>query len=706
MLAYEPNAWRITAIAYITLVVMAILTGRKQRVELGASWRRLVWMAFCVAPIAFLPALTAIVMGGYIDISWLSATSVVGLSMEEMEALSSQGAIADPRFDAESLTWSARLIDGPSPGESASQLLFSGLIPASPSVNIVVVVVLSLLGIGVVAATFQPIWRLLGERVRCTVVTDPAILERTRELVRSTGGTVPRILRISASEASTKINAAAIGLLAPAIIATDGLLNRLEEEETGALLAHELGHLARDHSRKGLLVFATVIVSVTFASAFLFPTVALALAPLLLVILHQWNGRREEIACDLLAARVVGFVPTARALDKICGQVGVDCGPRLARVTRALDEHPARHLRLRYLARSAGARDRERIVYDPAEASSQVVVDRAVVAVHLLVFAFGVVSGLTQTLQYYGIGAIVALLLARVALPYASYSRRLYYAWQLRNRATSVRLAIRIAAAAGSITALVVGLWAPYAWPTWIGFFVLVMWTRRRRRKQRRLQCIYAAVAGGELAAALDHCDALPKRWRRGAVHRRYRGHLLAAMDRMEESRRIFDALVTESPRDWGTQLWRATITGWIDESAGLAISAHVAKHLPRNPHALAALAADLSVTEDLDAAEPRILDAIRLLPAEGSFYGIHSAILRRRGELEASEARLAEFEARDPGSHVILIYRGYLHLARHDCVAAAEAASQAREAGENDRMSLVLPHVRRLEAKIAEASG
>lgn len=665
---FDRFIYPVLAAAYIAQVVMTIIKGRRQRRELGASWGRLVWLAFALALIPALPLLTALLMGAKIDLSWM------------------------PPVDAG---------DG-QPVDPVVFELFPGLVPTLRPVNLVVTAILWLLAVYLAGCLFAPVWRILGQRVRCDTVTDQAILDRTEELAAQIGTPVPRVLRISASEAATELNASAVGAMSPTIVATDGLLQHLDEQETAAILAHELGHLARSYSRRAMTLVATIAVAVTIGSAFLHPTNTIALVPLLLITLQRLFGRREEIYCDLAAARAVGFVPSARALNTISSQAILDCGVGLTRVIQALGVHPARDLRLHHLALAAPEDERQQIHYDHAEARAQVRVDHWVVAAHLLVLAFGIWAGLSPDLQYYGIGAIAGLLLARVALPYLGVLPRLYYyTWQLRPYRVTWRWPTKFLAAVGLVVIAFEGLWAPFKWPTWIGVTALVIWTWLRRRKQRRLRRVYSAIRDQDLATALTYYDELPERWQRDGTHRTYRAWLLAAMDRLEESRQVLDDLAAEMPRDWSTQLFRADVTGWVDDAAGLAISAQIANNLPRNPYALASHAGDLSLTDNLELAEKQIVSAIRLLPTMGSSYGIYSAILRRRGDLEGSQQQLEQLEAREPGWPGIPIYRGFLHLARGEQEAAQQQAARARAAGEDDRMSLLLPIVRRLEAEI-----
>lgn len=703
MLAYDPTPLTLVATAFVALFVMSLVTGRKQRRELDVPWRRVVWMALCVIPISVLPVIIALAMGVVFDTSWLVASEVVGLSAENLAEMQEQGLVTDPVFDRATDTWSASIVAEHWP--TRPTFVIEGTF-ATPPVQMIVVVILWILSIGAVAGAFQPIWRLIGQRVELARVTDEAILERTEALAEQMGGATPRVFRIAGSESDEAVNAMAVGFLAPTIIATDGMLDRLDDAETTATLAHEMGHLVRHHTRRSLFVFGVSTSCATVGSAFLFPSITLVLWLLLLITLQRVHGRREEIECDRMAGAAVGFAPTARALDKICGQAELDSGPLLTRVTQALNVHPARDLRLRHLHDAAPREERASIDFDPYEARAQAITDRLVLGGFVAVMVFGVFAGRSQALQGYGILAGVGLLVTRMALPSLSVLPRLYYAWQLNSRREKWQQFRRVVTLLGTIAAFVAGLWAPYAWPTFAAMALFFWWRWQQGRTQKKMAPILNAVRDGDLDAALERCDWLPRRWQLTADHRAYRAHLLAALDRPEESLEILDALVTESPRAWNTQILRSRVTGWQDNAAALAISLNTAKHLPRNPYALASLAADLSRCEILDQAAEHIDAALRRLPAEASFYAVRSAILRRSGDLEASETELARFSSRSPGSTAIPLYRGYLQLARGEHAAATDSAAEVRSAAEKDRMSLMLPEARRLEVAIAVATG
>lgn len=697
MLAWSLLPWGLIAGFYALLVCASILRGRAQRLEAGTSWCRLVAMALLLSLIPIVPIFVAWCMGTELDMSWTEPHAV--LTQADVDVLPT-GLPEGATFEPEHRVWLV-------PVESDTVMpVSSGLFEWLPRTNLVVVILACLLAVGLVGGLFMPMWRLARERVDYTPIEDPKVLARTGELANRIGAPRPRVLLRSTPDRSLHFSAMVGGALAPVMIISDGILQRMEDQETAGVLAHELAHLARGHPFRSVIPVIGVIALVPVLGAFLFPTVCVVLGLLLLRWSHRIFGRREELACDRLAGMAIGFIPAARALDKVHGAQTFDCSPTLGRIVHGMQEHPSRDLRLRHLASHATEAERASIVYDAHEAAAQQLTDLLVLSAFVCTVAFGVSAGLVESLKWHGIAAMLVLVVGAPMLPYCAVLPRLYYLWQLRPHRVPWRALLQCLLVVGLIGSMLAGLGQPYSWPTLAATAVAVILVWRRWKKRRTLVRIYRAVRDQDFHEALSCSLTLSKRIQRSPVHRLYRATLYAAMREDNRARQLLESLAADHPRFFHAQLLRATITGWDNPRAAVEISASIARALPSNPYAMAHHASHVSRASDPDAAEPLAREAIRILPAVGEFHGILAGILCKQGKLEQSEQQLQEYEARDPGATDLFLYRGHLLLARGKLEQARKMARRAREAIEANLISLLMHPLEELEAACARAEA
>jgi STE24 endopeptidase len=84
---------------------------------------------------------------------------------------------------------------------------------------------------------------------------NPSLAQRLFEMSRRAGTRVQGVFEWKLSEKTKKANAALVGLgNTRRIILSDTLLERFQEEEIAAVLAHELGHHVRRHALQGIAV--------------------------------------------------------------------------------------------------------------------------------------------------------------------------------------------------------------------------------------------------------------------------------------------------------------------------------------------------------------------------------------------------------------------------------------------------------------------
>jgi STE24 endopeptidase len=92
-----------------------------------------------------------------------------------------------------------------------------------------------------------------------TPIDDPAMEEKIRALMDKVGIRVSRVFKMDASKRSTHTNAYFTGIgRVKRIVLFDTLLEKLDEQEIIAVLAHEAGHWKRRHLLKGIVLSQAV----------------------------------------------------------------------------------------------------------------------------------------------------------------------------------------------------------------------------------------------------------------------------------------------------------------------------------------------------------------------------------------------------------------------------------------------------------------
>lgn len=154
----------------------------------------------------------------------------------------------------------------------------------------------------------------------------------------------------------------------PAIAVTDGLVRRLDDRETVAVLAHELSHIANGDLTvmaiadsfarySGLLgqmgMLLLVMGMCLFQPGWLGPALVLALGPTLSTLLMLGLSRQREFAADLSAVQLTGD-PDALAsalarieqpqnlMEQMIGVPGRDLNPSLLRTHPATEQRVER----------------------------------------------------------------------------------------------------------------------------------------------------------------------------------------------------------------------------------------------------------------------------------------------------------------------------------------------------------------------------
>jgi Zn-dependent protease with chaperone function/tetratricopeptide (TPR) repeat protein len=207
----------------------------------------------------------------------------------------------------------------------------------------------ALLALGSMRALRRP-----GEAQALPLVTDAGLLDRVARLSARLGVALPQV-RLLGTLGAMQAMAWAGGLVTPTLLLADGILARLTPDEQDGIVGHELAHLAN-----GSLWMISVLGSVSGIAVALAGAHELFL-PMLGPMAVFWTlrpfvSRRVELACDLRAARAVGFPQMASALDKIHAVHTISNEGLLARLFYATATHPPRAVRYERLrVQSEGA---------------------------------------------------------------------------------------------------------------------------------------------------------------------------------------------------------------------------------------------------------------------------------------------------------------------------------------------------------------
>lgn len=543
--------------------------------------------------------------------------------------------------------------------------------PPAPGIDLAVAVVASLLVSGIARAMV----RLPGpfrSLERLPEVEDAAVRARCQDFVRRLRlGTVPILEQRSTG--GMVVNAMAVGGLAPFVVATDGTLHRLDPGERDAILAHELGHLARSIGARQLAATAFAGLAAVSSSPVLPLHVALFWLFAATMFLRRWIGHREEFAADRLGASLAGATAMAKALDKThaANQLAF-AGPWL----HALASHPHRSHRAAALARLGG----------PALAPDEVLLARRAATAHRLAVAasaallLGAIGCGVAGWQIPALLCTLTTLLAAV-LPMLLFVRRL----QRDARTLGVPGARRVVRLPfGMILTVMAGIALvrldldPVIRMLGLGLVALVWGTivilRRREVRVRlhlaeRLQ--HRDLRGwlAKYAGLPRHVRQRPDLWQTAAeVHRALgdRSTADAELARLQHRR----------PRLHTARLLRIAWLRGTAPAAAVAEADALLRRLPDHPIVLGVLAAARRAAGDLDGASKAVQRAIALRPAEGLFQSTAARIATARGDLAAARTALAAAERLAPGEPRVLLARAELAIAAGAPEAAADFAA------------------------------
>lgn len=648
--------------------------GRKHRLESGASRSRLLAVAALLSTLALTPLLLPLLLGEKLDVSWGRVQQVV-----ETE---------DGGFRLEEV-----------PGAERTYTR-SGALP----VEVAVAALAWLMCMSYVLSSLRPVARFFHRSGELPPLEDAGVAARVRELAASVGARPPRLLHFGSASASPVMNAATGGLLAPVMVATDGILERVAESERDAIIAHELAHIARRSIWLYLLLgIASILVGV-LASAYLFPAVCITMSLALVWTVRRAFGHFDEPASDLRAARAVGFPTMASALDKIHAPMDFG-GGRLKRLIHATQTHPSRDVRLQSLASAAPAADRPSIPVDAQEVARQRRVQTAVLAIVLAIFGFACWAGVEPALKWAGVGALALTILVPPLLIVVAVLGDLVFAFRMGSIRIAWRRLVRFLALVMGVALLFVGLLdilvvkeLEFVWvfaPA--GAVVIGLTWSLGRRKRKLLDQIDLAFRSRDFERALELHASLPRSWAAKRSIRCDRAEALALAGHTDEAIRELEEVARAAPKYLRVKLRLAVVLRVRDTERALQFADGLATHLPNHPYILALRAGLLRRLGRVDEACELAERAMKKKPTNGRINAIAARVHVTARNLETASTFLAEAERREPGDAFMALVRAELALAENS-PDAGRLIENAVEASTNNPFAWLQDDVRELE--------
>ncbi len=683
-------------IAFAVLVQLCVLAGRTQRRESGASWGRLWLASLLLSSLVFLPCVPALLFGEALDFSWGSSASVV--SADELEATGQPAPEGASLIEEGGRRYYLVPFDGDYRATFGSG--YTGVFrPVNLLVLLFALIPLLRNGIGML----RPLRKHLKELDELPRVEDPDVLARVDAITERMGIADPRVYRLISVSGHAEVQAVTGGAVGATIIATDGVLDQLDDDEGAAILAHEVAHIARRSIWRMMIGIALCQTAVVLASAWIFPSVAIALGLAAAWTLFKLISQVEEHGSDRLAARAVGFASMARALDKTHAANRLPCGPAWTRLVHATATHPSAAMRAAHLRTHAPLEDRDTIAVDADEVAAQRRTNRVVLTIAAALFAAGVWGGIDARVQWYGVGCLALIVVSPPLVGLLAVYRRLLDLRRLGYLPLPWAFCARVLIYATSIYFVFTGLGEPWCWPTWIAIatFVTTFWLARRR--VRRWANITKAVRTLDLDGATRLVDELPRRERTRPNTQLLRAQLLLAGRRDDEARAELEALIERRPKFWPAHLMLSLMTSWTDPERGLEIADAVDRAVPNNPYPLSNRAGSLSRMGRFEEAEAVVERILTLAPNDGVFLTLAAGVASRADDHARTAARIEVAERHDPASTALLVVKARYSVRTADREVAEEVLRVAREAVEKNPLAMLRFDLEAVEDELAE---
>ncbi len=538
---------------------------------------------------------------------------------------------------------------------------------------------------------------------------DPVILDRIAGIAGRMG-IAPPVTRVVRSATSLQTNQALVsGLVAPTMVLFDGVLHRLTEEERDAIIAHELAHLANRTFWYWLAAGVVCSVGVVAASAFYPTLVSLSLGLALLtgswLILSQWL----ELDCDRRAARAIGHRRAVSALWKI--HADQPWRGLLEFLIGAVSTHPSRDQRLAAIRAAAPDDDKPEVTWDTRLLRRRRLAAWGAFGLWLAVMVACLAWGYRSPESLWPALPLVLLVMAPFTLVWlggrkaARRKSRLQRARRSRLRHLTwlppLLFGGILVAHLSGLTERYLSLWASLALLSggFLALLLLNLVLGRDRAKKLNRQLVIA-IQSGDYPKALALCEG-SLAVVAGNTELRYNHALIrAVLGRREEALADLDRLRQDDPGFKMTSLLMASICADEEDYArALELANQLSHDLPGDPVGPQAEAWLLRKLGQLEEAETRARDVLKLEPRSGQAHLTLAAVAFDRGDQAGARELLAQAERLMPGTVGSALLAAEMALAADDN--AEIAVQQAVKAAKNNPLAFADKEVARLVQRL-----
>lgn len=571
-------------------------------------------------------------------------------------------------------------------------LVYSRVTAITPTETVILVAgLLSVIAGGRVAAFFKPLGRstIDGFPTPTIPVDDELFLNRVRELADRMRLPMPAVHLLRSPSADQQAMGYVVGLPAPTILVTDGLISRLDEDERDAIVCHELAHIAN-----GSLWFIMALMPLAASAgmiAFLSGvTTWFLVIPVMLVGLYRFLMRPAELDCDLRAARAMGFPETATALRKVhrLGLESHTCG-WLLKLIYATTTHPSLAARLACLRRHASGDDLPRLPDSSVKSSL------AWLAAGTWLACVGVGWWLGRLNSWPALIASGALLLVATITPWlllqaslpAAVLRYKFLGYWRQNGWLNVGLAVAAVVifvawrqlARMSEFPLTHSAMSPLlSIPIMLGLAALALLMIRKSQQNTAHRAMLAAWSQHDFELVLSVSRRYARIVAKDVGLRHLRAGSLAILGNRPQAIVEFEELIASDPKYEPHYIALASVL--IDDGTPekvLPLAELVLERFPSgNGHALASRA--LRRLGRLDEAQLHLESVLTMQPENGSVWGAAAGIAMDRGDYVKARKLLKIAEEKTPGTPQSIIESARLASRTEPPEQAAEKLNRA----------------------------
>ena len=213
-----------------------------------------------------------------------------------------------------------------------------------------------------------PPTRWIGSREAMPQIDDVEFQNRLEGIAEKLGIKTPVVRLIPSAGGTMGLHGFAGGLPKPSLVLSDGIMLRFKEQETDAIVAHELAHLAN----RSLYYYPAVVCLCWTLGTLTSMSYTFLVAMLYSLAIYMGLGRAVsryfEYDSDLRAARAVGHGITISALDKIHHGSPLSNSGWASYLAYSMATHPSHEERLSAIARDASMDERWDVTWSESQA--------------------------------------------------------------------------------------------------------------------------------------------------------------------------------------------------------------------------------------------------------------------------------------------------------------------------------------------------